>query len=252
MSRGRSGNRIVEQATWIDCRHRIRGSPGLLFPVFGWSRGQPGSSTAAMAGPNSTAVTWPGSAARSHPINPQHGTSMSAPTTSTLLRTPSRPRAERSSPRRSTSAIRAGWRFPGPDRGAFISALQSRGWVASDHRTGRVRMGRPERSTCTALPSMSGSSAGVSRRPDPIPADTGSRSTARASRVRRRWTDVPANGAELLDGLFHGRRRGCGASAGDRAGASELVPPLGLPGGRMSIVSDPQGSSFGLMTLAEG
>jgi uncharacterized protein len=36
------------------------------------------------------------------------------------------------------------------------------------------------------------------------------------------------------------------------AGATERVPPLDFPGGRMSIISDPQGASFGLMTLAEG
>jgi uncharacterized protein len=32
-------------------------------------------------------------------------------------------------------------------------------------------------------------------------------------------------------------------------GARELVPPLDFPGGRMSIVSDPQGAAFGLMSL---
>ena len=33
------------------------------------------------------------------------------------------------------------------------------------------------------------------------------------------------------------------------AGARELVAPLDFPGGRMSVVSDPQGAAFGLMTL---
>jgi predicted enzyme related to lactoylglutathione lyase len=33
------------------------------------------------------------------------------------------------------------------------------------------------------------------------------------------------------------------------AGAREFVAPLDFPGGRMSIVSDPQGAAFGLMTL---
>ena len=33
-------------------------------------------------------------------------------------------------------------------------------------------------------------------------------------------------------------------------GARELVAPLDFPGGRMSIVSDPQGAAFGLMSLA--
>jgi predicted enzyme related to lactoylglutathione lyase len=33
------------------------------------------------------------------------------------------------------------------------------------------------------------------------------------------------------------------------AGARELVPPIDFPGGRMSIVSDPQGAAFGLMKL---
>jgi uncharacterized protein len=33
-------------------------------------------------------------------------------------------------------------------------------------------------------------------------------------------------------------------------GARELVAPFDFPGGRMSIVSDPQGAAFGLMTLA--
>jgi uncharacterized protein len=34
------------------------------------------------------------------------------------------------------------------------------------------------------------------------------------------------------------------------AGARELLAPIDFPGGRMSIVSDPQGAAFGLMTLA--
>ena len=34
------------------------------------------------------------------------------------------------------------------------------------------------------------------------------------------------------------------------AGARELVAPLDFPGGRMSILSDPQGATFGLMTLS--
>ena len=36
------------------------------------------------------------------------------------------------------------------------------------------------------------------------------------------------------------------------AGARELVPPIDFPGGRMSIVSDPEGAAFGLMTLSGG
>jgi hypothetical protein len=36
------------------------------------------------------------------------------------------------------------------------------------------------------------------------------------------------------------------------AGARELVPPLDFPGGRMSIVSDPEGAAFGLITLSGG
>jgi predicted enzyme related to lactoylglutathione lyase len=34
------------------------------------------------------------------------------------------------------------------------------------------------------------------------------------------------------------------------AGARELLAPMDFPGGRMSIVSDPQGAAFGLMTLS--
>jgi predicted enzyme related to lactoylglutathione lyase len=34
-------------------------------------------------------------------------------------------------------------------------------------------------------------------------------------------------------------------------GGRELVAPLDFPGGRMSIVSDPEGAAFGLMTLSE-
>jgi predicted enzyme related to lactoylglutathione lyase len=34
------------------------------------------------------------------------------------------------------------------------------------------------------------------------------------------------------------------------SGARELVAPLDFPGGRMSIVSDPQGAAFGLMSLS--
>jgi predicted enzyme related to lactoylglutathione lyase len=35
-------------------------------------------------------------------------------------------------------------------------------------------------------------------------------------------------------------------------GARELAAPFDFPGGRMSIVSDPQGAAFGLMSLAPG
>jgi predicted enzyme related to lactoylglutathione lyase len=31
-----------------------------------------------------------------------------------------------------------------------------------------------------------------------------------------------------------------------------LVAPFDFPGGRMAIVSDPQGAAFGLMALSEG
>ena len=34
------------------------------------------------------------------------------------------------------------------------------------------------------------------------------------------------------------------------AGASELLPPQDFPGGRFAIVSDPQGSSLGLLKTA--
>jgi predicted enzyme related to lactoylglutathione lyase len=34
------------------------------------------------------------------------------------------------------------------------------------------------------------------------------------------------------------------------AGARELVAPMDFPGGRMAILSDPQGASFGLLTMA--
>ena len=36
------------------------------------------------------------------------------------------------------------------------------------------------------------------------------------------------------------------------AGARELLAPMDFPGGRMSILSDPQGASFGLMRMSEG
>jgi predicted enzyme related to lactoylglutathione lyase len=36
------------------------------------------------------------------------------------------------------------------------------------------------------------------------------------------------------------------------AGASELVPPMEFPGGRFSMVTDPQGASFGLLQMREG
>jgi len=36
------------------------------------------------------------------------------------------------------------------------------------------------------------------------------------------------------------------------AGARELAAPLDFPGGRMSIVADPEGAAFGLMTLSPG
>ena len=36
------------------------------------------------------------------------------------------------------------------------------------------------------------------------------------------------------------------------AGAKELLAPIDFPGGRMSIVSDPQGAAFGLMKVSPG
>ena len=36
------------------------------------------------------------------------------------------------------------------------------------------------------------------------------------------------------------------------AGARELSRRMDFPGGRMSIVSDPEGAAFGLMTLSGG
>lgn len=36
------------------------------------------------------------------------------------------------------------------------------------------------------------------------------------------------------------------------AGASEMVPPTRMPGGRFAIVNDPQGAMFGLLRLDEG
>jgi predicted enzyme related to lactoylglutathione lyase len=36
------------------------------------------------------------------------------------------------------------------------------------------------------------------------------------------------------------------------AGGRELVGPMDFPGGRMSILTDPQGAAFGLMRMAEG
>jgi uncharacterized protein len=35
------------------------------------------------------------------------------------------------------------------------------------------------------------------------------------------------------------------------AGAGSVVPPFDFPGGRMAIVTDPQGATFGVMTLSE-
>jgi uncharacterized protein len=35
-------------------------------------------------------------------------------------------------------------------------------------------------------------------------------------------------------------------------GGREIVGPFDFPGGRMSIVTDPEGAAFGLMTLSEG
>jgi hypothetical protein len=36
------------------------------------------------------------------------------------------------------------------------------------------------------------------------------------------------------------------------AGAREMMPPTGFPGGRFAIVADPQGAVFGLHVLARG
>ena len=36
------------------------------------------------------------------------------------------------------------------------------------------------------------------------------------------------------------------------AGAREMLAPMDFPGGRMAMVSDPQGAAFGLMTLTPG
>ncbi len=35
------------------------------------------------------------------------------------------------------------------------------------------------------------------------------------------------------------------------AGAREMVAPMDMPGGRFSIVGDPQGAAFGLISIAE-
>ncbi len=35
------------------------------------------------------------------------------------------------------------------------------------------------------------------------------------------------------------------------AGAREMVAPMDMPGGRFSIVADPQGAAFGLISIAE-
>ena len=52
--------------------------------------------------------------------------------------------------------------------------------------------------------------------------------------------------------LLRGRRRRCDPSSAVDTGGGELVAPLDFPGGRMSIVRDPQGAAFGLMRLAAG
>lgn len=41
-------------------------------------------------------------------------------------------------------------------------------------------------------------------------------------------------------------------AAAVRAGGSEMVAPMDFPGGRMSMIKDPQGAIFGLLRLSEG
>jgi len=36
------------------------------------------------------------------------------------------------------------------------------------------------------------------------------------------------------------------------AGGSEMLSPIDFPGGRLAIVADPQGATFGLMAMAAG
>ena len=63
--------------------------------------------------------------------------------------------------------------------------------------------------------------------------------------------DGPGRGPELLAGVLHGDDVDASHRTALAAGARELVAPMDFPGGRMSIVNDPQGAAFGLLTVTD-
>ena len=82
--------------------------------------------------------------------------------------------------------------------------------------------------------------------------------TATATANKPVWVDLgakdPAAARDFHSKLFGwprcpGRR---GPSVRIQLGGREIVRPFDFPGGRMSIVTDPEGAAFGLMTLSEG
>ena len=146
-------------------------------------------------------------------------------------------------------------RLPGPDRGIHLGLAGTRRWAVSRRRDRMPSAGptstlAASRRRCRSTRrSSAGSQSRPARRNARIPS---SRSTARASSARPEIDpmvppEVP--GYWMVYFTVAGRRRRDPDRHGCR-GARELVPPVDFPGGRMSIIRDPQGAAFGLMSLS--
>ena len=125
-----------------------------------------------------------------------------------------------------------------------------------DRRPRRIRLGGPERPERRGGDPVLCDGVRLDAEADrrrPTGRTRSSRSTAGASPARRRWTRwcrprCRATGWSTSPSTTWTRP----IAPRSKSGARELVPPMDFPGGRMSIVSDPEGAAFGLMTLSGG
>ena len=154
----------------------------------------------------------------------------------------------------STSASRAGWRSS-RTRAARSSRPGSRPrWAASRPRAPNA-FGWAELNARD----VGGVAALLPRRvrlglhASDGPGDAVHRVPGRRPEHRRRDGDEPdgaGRDAELLARLLRRRRRRRRRTAtAVEAGGKEMLAPMDFPGGRMSMVADPQGAIFGLMRL---
>ena len=188
----------------------------------------------------------------------RRGRSTSAPTTSR----PSRRKVIEAGGTVAAAAVRR--RRPGSDGRLPGSVGRLHLGVAGDPdgrlpgaRHERVRLGRAERprrriGRCPFYEKVFGWTLKPSGTPGPaVHGVRGRRPEHR--RCGRDEPDRAGRHAELLARVLHGRRRRCRASGRRRAGRRrDSSAPFDFPGGRMSIVTDPQGAAFGLMALSEG